>query len=104
MIHNGWKIQLPMSKASAGIPMPGAILVTKGEKSASSYSIMVRVKDVDSHHTDAVRQGVRILNFPIDYPYGERQYTAEDPDGHRWTFSQTIEDVDPGAWGGTLIE
>jgi len=37
-----------------------------------------------------------------DYPYGERQYTVEDPGGHRWTFSQTIADVAPEKWGGAL--
>jgi hypothetical protein len=35
-----------------------------------------------------------------DYPYGERQYTAEDLGGHRWTFSQSIADVAPEEWGG----
>jgi len=27
-----------------------------------------------------------------------------DPGGHRWTFSQSIADVDPADWGGTLKE
>jgi uncharacterized glyoxalase superfamily protein PhnB len=40
---------------------------------------------------------------PADYPYGERQYTAIDPAGHTWTFSQTIKDVDPADWGGVLL-
>jgi len=44
--------------------------------------------------------GARILRPPADYPYGERQYTAEDLAGHRWTFSQTIADVAPEEWGG----
>jgi hypothetical protein len=35
------------------------------------------------------------------YPYGERQYTAEDLAGHRWTFTQAIADVAPEDWGGT---
>jgi hypothetical protein len=25
---------------------------------------------------------------PTDFEYGERQYAAEDPAGHRWTFSE----------------
>jgi hypothetical protein len=33
--------------------------------------------------------------------YGERQYTCEDPGGHRWTFSQSIADLEPEEWGGT---
>jgi len=65
---------------------------------------MVRVADVDSHYERAKQCGARIVHPPTDYHYGERQYMAEDLDGHRWTFSQTIADVDPKAWGGILIE
>jgi uncharacterized glyoxalase superfamily protein PhnB len=39
---------------------------------------------------------------PRDFEYGERQYTAQDPAGHQWTFSQTLADVDPASWGGEL--
>ena len=42
--------------------------------------------------------GARIVAEPADYPYGERQYTATDPIGHTWTFSETIADVDPADW------
>jgi uncharacterized glyoxalase superfamily protein PhnB len=65
-----------------------------------SHSIMVRVEDVDSHYTRARHAGARILGTPQDFPYGERQYSAEDLEGHRWTFSQSIADVAPEAWGG----
>jgi uncharacterized glyoxalase superfamily protein PhnB len=41
---------------------------------------------------------------PVDYPYGERQYSAVDPGGHVWTFSESIADVDPASWGGELRE
>jgi uncharacterized glyoxalase superfamily protein PhnB len=63
--------------------------------------VMVRVEDVDRHHERARRHRARILQPPETYPYGERQYTAEDPDGHRWSFSQTVADVAPEDWGGT---
>jgi uncharacterized glyoxalase superfamily protein PhnB len=68
-----------------------------------SHSVMVRVADIDRHYERAERTGARIVNPPADYPYGERQYTAEDPGGHLWTFSQTIADVDPKTWGGELF-
>jgi uncharacterized glyoxalase superfamily protein PhnB len=48
--------------------------------------------------------GARIINPPTDYPFGEQQYTVEDIGGHRWTFSQTIADVDPKTWSGLLFE
>jgi uncharacterized glyoxalase superfamily protein PhnB len=64
----------------------------------------VRVADVDSHYKHAKKTGARIINPPAEYPYGERQYTVEDIAGHLWTFSETIADVDPDLWGGTLVE
>jgi hypothetical protein len=30
---------------------------------------------------------------PKEFEFGERQCTAEDPSGHRWTFSKTLADV-----------
>jgi uncharacterized glyoxalase superfamily protein PhnB len=69
-----------------------------------NHAVMVRVANIDDHYERAKQAGVRILNPPTDYPYGERQYTAEDLGGHRWTFSQTIADVDPASWGGVLFE
>ncbi len=37
---------------------------------------------------------------PTTFEYGERQYTAVDPAGHQWTFSETLADVAPEEWGG----
>jgi uncharacterized glyoxalase superfamily protein PhnB len=69
-----------------------------------THSLMVRVEDVDRHYAHANLCGARIIAPPADFPYGERQYTAEDLAGRRWTFSQSIADVDPQEWGGVLIE
>ena len=65
--------------------------------------MMVRVDDADQYYARAVECGARIIAPPTNYPYGERQYTAEDPGGFRWTFSQAIGDVDPATRGGVLI-
>jgi uncharacterized glyoxalase superfamily protein PhnB len=75
-----------------------------GQVRGAAYSVMIRIPDVDAHHERALRAGARIVASPADYPYGERQYTAEDLEGQLWTFSQTIADVDPASWGGTLHE
>jgi len=56
---------------------------------------------LNAHHERAQERGARILEPPADYPYGERQYTAEDLAGRRWTFSESIADVAPEEWGGT---
>jgi uncharacterized glyoxalase superfamily protein PhnB len=68
-----------------------------------THSVLVRVDDVDAHCANARRRGARILMEPTDFEYGERQYSAEDPAGHQWTFSETLDDVAPDAWGGTLV-
>lgn len=83
----------------------GAVIVAHegNDSSCCSDSVMVRVCDVDSHHERSRENGARIISSPSDYPYGERQYTAEDFSGRRWTFSQSIADVDPADWGGTLV-
>jgi uncharacterized glyoxalase superfamily protein PhnB len=65
---------------------------------------LVRVDDADRHHQQARSARAQILNPPTDYPYGERQYSADDIGGHRWTFSQAIADVDPASWGTTSID
>ena len=79
----------------------GAVIVTQGEPVVGS--VHVRVLDADAHREQAEAAGARIVNLPTDYPFGERQYTAEDFAGYRWTFSQSVADVDPADWGGVLL-
>jgi uncharacterized glyoxalase superfamily protein PhnB len=69
-----------------------------------THSVMVRVENVDAHCERARSHGARIVMTPTDFEYGERQYTAEDPAGHQWTFSETLADVAPEDWGGVLVE
>lgn len=89
------------------IPASGSADATDSQSSSLgelSHSVHVRVEDVDQHHERAWAHGAHILHPPADYPYGERQYTAADPGGHRWTFSESIADVAPEAWGATVGE
>lgn len=83
----------------------GHLVATDGPAAGAARSmLLVRVADVDAHYRQAHNAGARIVTPPGDHVYGERQYTAEDLAGHRWTFSQTIADVDPSSWGGALLE
>ncbi len=68
-----------------------------------THSVIVRVEDVNAHFEHARARGAQIVEEPVDHVFGERQYTAEDPAGHQWTFSQTLEDVAPEEWGGISI-
>jgi uncharacterized glyoxalase superfamily protein PhnB len=82
----------------------GTVAITEPRTSrvlAGRQSVMVRVNDVGAHHARARRLGARILQEPREFSYGELQYTAEDLGGHHWTFSESVADVAPEAWGGT---
>ncbi|HWD64283.1 MAG TPA: VOC family protein [Solirubrobacteraceae bacterium] len=68
----------------------------------ATHSVMVRVEDAHGHCERARERGAKIREEPTDQMFGERQYTAEDPWGHQWTFTQTLADVDPADWGGIL--
>ncbi len=50
------------------------------------HSLTIRIDDAVAHCTHARRHGVKIIDEPTTHPYGERQYTAQDPAGHLWTF------------------
>ena len=69
-----------------------------------THQVVVRVDDARAHCEHARAHGAKILMEPRDFEYGERQYHAEDPAGHRWTFSETLRDVHPDEWGGILRE
>jgi uncharacterized glyoxalase superfamily protein PhnB len=80
----------------------GAVVLIEGDPNAPARcSVLVRLDDVNAHHEHARKSGARILRPPTDYPFGERQYSVEDFAGNRWTFSQSIADIDPADWGGT---
>jgi uncharacterized glyoxalase superfamily protein PhnB len=89
----------------------GALIVAdvRGDRQPPSkgevtHSVLVRVRDARAHCERARSHGARIVREPADFEYGERQYSAEDPFGHHWTFTQTLADVAPEAWGGELVD
>jgi uncharacterized glyoxalase superfamily protein PhnB len=99
----GFRVRLRIANHRAQLVYgDGAVIVTQGAGSGGGHSVLVQVEDADAHRSQAAAAGAKILDEPTDYPYGERQYHAEDPAGHRWTFSQSIADVDPAEWGGVL--
>jgi len=51
------------------------------------------VADVDAHHRRAVDAGAEIVRPLADTPYGSREYSARDPEGHVWSFGSYL----PGA-------
>ncbi len=93
-------VVLTERRRGEGDDSAGAVRSRAPYQEELAHSVMVRVDDVDRHYERARQCGARIARPPADHPYGERQYTAEDLVGHRWTFSQSIADVAPEEWGG----
>ena len=87
----------------------GAVVVADGPGSSPgegtiSVSIMIRVADADEHCAMATRGGAVVVTPLATHPFGERQYTVRDFAGHKWTFSQSVADVEPSTWGGEMVE
>jgi uncharacterized glyoxalase superfamily protein PhnB len=110
----GFKVRLRIGK-NHRIQMKagdGCLVVAEGTlpslkaegKVAGGHGVLVRVEDALAHCERARAAGARILTEPVDHVYGERQYNAEDPFGHRWDFTQTVKDVAPEEWGGESVE
>ena len=55
----------------------------------------IYVDDVDAHYEHAKAAGAKIVEEPKDEFYGDRRYSAEDPEGHRWFFAEHVRDVPP---------
>jgi uncharacterized glyoxalase superfamily protein PhnB len=92
-------ILLGARRLEPAVTIPATIEFRPPRPNEVSHTLSVPVEDVDGHFERSVRHGARILVPPTDLPFGERQYTALDLDGHRWTFSETIADVAPAEWG-----
>jgi uncharacterized glyoxalase superfamily protein PhnB len=92
--------QLAIADAAVMLGAQGGEFRAPHAPEVSQY-VLVHVEDVDRHFERAQQFGARIRRPLSDQPFGERQYTAEDPAGHRWTFSQHVADVAPEDWGAT---
>jgi uncharacterized glyoxalase superfamily protein PhnB len=88
-------VMLGSSRIGQGFASPDSAELRPPRPNEVSQILSVHIEDVDSHYEHAKQRGARILQPPATHPFGERQYTAEDLGGHRWTFSQSVADVNP---------
>ncbi len=56
----------------------------------ANSGLVIYVDDVDAHYQRARAGGARIDSEPVDQPYGQREYAARDPEGHRWWFAAPV--------------
>jgi PhnB protein len=72
------------------------------EQGGETVGLYVYVDEVDAHYERARAAGAEITEAPVDQDYGERRYTAIDPEGHKWFFATQTEQVVPEEWGATV--
>ena len=59
-------------------------------------------EDVDALCERARAAGAEILDEPKDQEYGDRRFTARDPEGHVWFLAQKVREVSPQEWGAEV--
>jgi MerR family transcriptional regulator, thiopeptide resistance regulator len=57
----------------------------------TTATMAVIVDDVDAHFRHASEQGAPIEYEPTDMPYGYREYSARDSEGHLWSFMKPLD-------------
>ena len=62
-------------------------LASPGLQAVATGGLVVHIDDVDAHCAHARQRGARVESEPQDQPYGQREYGARDPEGHRWWFA-----------------
>lgn len=58
-----------------------------------TQGLYITVDNVDKHYLRAKKAGAKIIEEPEDQFYGDRRYSASDPEGHHWYFAQHLRDV-----------
>ena len=58
-------------------------------------------QDLDGHCERARKAGAKIVQEPQTQFYGDRTYRCTDPEGHIWTFGQTVQKSSPEEWEKT---
>jgi predicted enzyme related to lactoylglutathione lyase len=57
-------------------------------ESGARYVFTISVEDVDAMCAELVRRGVKLLNGPMDRPWGIRTASFMDPAGHIWEIAK----------------
>jgi uncharacterized glyoxalase superfamily protein PhnB len=79
-----------------GVGSEWADFVASPASVGSKNTQMIHVhisEDIDTHCARAAAAGAAIVQEPTDQFYGDRTYRARDPEGHVWTFGQTVRRV-----------
>ncbi len=80
VFFGGTEIWLHRVTSEHGTAAPGAAEM-------AGAGLVIHVADVDDHCARARQAGAHIESEPTDQSYGQREYEARDPEGHRWWFA-----------------
>lgn len=77
---------LQISEAN-GLIEPGKVA---GQESGSRFQFTIRVDHVDAVIDELHKKGVKLLNGPLNRPWGVRTAAFADPAGHIWELAQQL--------------
>ena len=100
--EGGYVSHAEMRLGDAAIMMgdPGESYRTPAQLGGTTHGTHVYVDDVDSIFERARAAGAEIREEPTDKPYGDRSFTARDPEGHEWFVATHVRDAPLEEWGG----
>ncbi len=71
-------------------------LYSPRETGKPTAEVNVVVDDIDTHYARALAAGAAIDTVLADAPWGQRHYSAVDPEGHGWHFMKPLQDIRSG--------
>jgi uncharacterized glyoxalase superfamily protein PhnB len=74
---------------------PGPDYRNPSHLGGATQSLYVYTDEVDKHFRRAKEAGAKIVSEPADQFYGDRNYAAEDPEGHVWYFAEHVREMTP---------
>ena len=80
-------INLLQSEAAPDLIAPA---IVADQTAGARYQLTIGVEDVDEVRTQLESRGVKLLNGPMDRPWGIRTASFTDPDGHIWEIAHRL--------------
>jgi catechol 2,3-dioxygenase-like lactoylglutathione lyase family enzyme len=78
-------INLLTTSAGAELVDPASVA---DQQAGVRFQLTLEVENVDVMSTDLTSRGARLLNGPMDRPWGVRTASFMDPGGHIWEIAQ----------------
>ena len=85
--------ELGLGEATIMLGAPGGGYQNPAHSGHVHSQVYAYVDDVDAHFERARAAGATILEQPSDQFYGDRRYSAVDPEGHHWFFATRVREV-----------